>query len=161
MKKNIFLLLLFNIIITLSTTAQCKEYIKSVAKSSLSPYTLDGNFFSPIVFEGDKVELTRTFMAGQKYKISVVGMDFLEKKITITDQDGFIVFKNYQIKRKEEEQYFTDYEGSLIYCLGSTYWEFELEQSQNLTITVEIEQKAKKKSQRLRGCLGIVVGFFQ
>jgi len=43
--------------------------------------------------------------------------------------------------------------------LGALEWEFELESSQNYTIIVKLEKKSRKKKNRLRGCLGIVVGF--
>lgn len=157
MKKIILIFLI--IILPIVSFTQCKEFIKAIAPDALSPYTMDGNFLAPVALEGEEVVLTRTFLAGQKYKISVLGMDFLEKKITIKDEDGFIIFKNYPIKKKEKETYYTDYEGNQIQCTGALNWEFELEQSQNLTIIVKIEQIAKKKSDRMRGCVGIVIGF--
>lgn len=161
MRTKLYLSILLFFILPLVSKSQCKEYIKSIAPDALSPYVLDGNFFAPVIYEGEEIELTRTFLAGQKYKISVVGMDFFEKEITIKDQDGFIIFKNYKIGRKDKDEHFTDYEGYKVSCLGSTYWEFELEQSQNLTIIVKLEKKAKKKKDRLRGCLGIVIGFLE
>ncbi|MBN2891978.1 MAG: hypothetical protein JXL97_08935 [Bacteroidales bacterium] len=161
MRNKAFLPLILFLFLPFLIKAQCKEYIKSIAADVLDPYVLDGNFFAPVIYEGEEISLTRTFLAGQKYKIAVVGMDFFEKEITIKDQDGFIVFKNYRIKRKESDQYFTDYEGYQVDCMSSTYWEFQLEQSQNLTITVKLDQKAKRKKDRLRGCLGIVVGFYE
>jgi len=133
--------------------------MKAIAPSKLSPYLLDGNFNAPVVYEGETVKLNRTFLGSKKYKIMVIGMDFFEKKITIKDEDGFILFKNYLIKSNEEPQYYTDLEGNIVSCMGASAWEFELEKSQNLTIIVELEKKAKRKKNRLRGCLGIVVGF--
>ena len=157
MKKIILIILI--IILPIATFSQCKEFIKAIAPEALAPYIMDGNFLAPVALEGDEVVLTRTFLAGQKYKISILGMEFLEKKITIKDEDGFIIFKNYLIKKKEKETYYTDFEGNKIDCIGSLNWEFELEQSQNLTIIVKLEQIAKKKSERMRGCIGIVIGF--
>jgi len=158
-KVKILISLFFIIILAQGVNAQCREYIQAVAAYQLEPYTMDGNFLSPEIYEGEKVELSRTFLKGQKYKIMVIGMDLFEKKITITDSDGFIIFKNYTLKNNEETQYFTDFEGNNIISLGSNYFEFAPQTSQNLTIKVELEQKAKRKKKRLKGCMGIVVGF--
>lgn len=159
MFKKIILTLLLFATLSVAISAQCRNYIKAVAPGALDPYIMDGNFFAPVLYEGDSYELSRTFLSKQKYKISVIGMDLFEKKITIKDEDGFIVFKNYLIKKKENPTYFVDIEGNNIDCIGSSYWEFELERSQNLTVTVELERKAKKKKHRLKGCLGVVIGF--
>lgn len=156
-KIILFIILIFSI--SISSYSQCREYIKAIAPGILSPYILDGNFNAPVVYEGEKVDLSRTFLGGTKYKIAVLGMELFDKKITVTDEDGFILFKNYIIKNDEEAQYYTNIEGNKIPCLGSTEWEFELKKSQNLTISIVLEQKSKKKKNRLRGCLGIVVGF--
>ena len=141
------------------TNAQCKQYIQAIAPMQLEPFVIDGNFLSPVIYEGDQISLTRTFLVGQKYKVIVVGMDIFEKKITITDQDGFILFKNYSSKITESPRYFTDENGDKIVNFGSNYWVFEPTVSQNLTITIEIEQKAKSKKKRIQGCMGVVVGF--
>lgn len=156
-KRILFIILFFSI--SISSYSQCKEYIKAIAPGTLTPYILDGNFNAPVVYEGEKVKLTRTFLGGTKYKIAVLGMELFDKQITVKDQDGFILFKNYIIKKNEKPQYYTNIKGEKIPCLGSTVWEFELEKSQNLTITVVLERKSKRKKNRLRGCLGIVVGF--
>jgi hypothetical protein len=159
MRLKIFIPAIIFIFSAIITKAQCKEYIKSIAPDALAPYILDGNFFAPVVYEGEKVTLTRTFLAHKKYKIAVIGMDFFEKNIIIKDEDGFIIFKNFKSRKHEKDHYYTDYEGNKINCEGSNVWEFELDRSQNLTIIVQLEQKAKKKKFRLQGCLGIVIGF--
>ncbi len=158
-KYKIIISIFIAMAIIQSSNAQCREYIKAMAGMQLNPYVLDGNFLSPEIYEGEQVELTRTFLQGQKYKIMLIGMDMFERKITITDSDGFIIFKNYPSKNSEEARYFEDINGDQIMNFGSTYFEFTAEESQNLTIKVEIEQIAKKKKHRLKGCLGIVVGF--
>ncbi len=158
MKKRIlFTILLF--FTSISLYSQCKEYIKAIAPGILSPYLLDGNFNAPVVYEGDKIELKRTFLGGKKYKIAIIGMNLFEKKITVKDEDGFIIFKNYKIRNREKPQYYTNLKGEQVPCMGSNEWEFELNQSENLTIIVKLERKSKKRRNRLRGCLGIVVGF--
>ncbi len=157
-KKIIFSFIIF-LSLTFSANAQCKGYIKSVAPDALTPYIMDANFWAPVIYEGDKIELTRTFLAHQKYKIAVIGMDFFTKKITIKDEDGFILFKNFPSKRSEQTRFFTDIDENQIPCFDSNYWEFELNRSQNLTIIVELERKARKKKNRLKGCLGVVIGF--
>lgn len=160
MKRNlIFIPILFlSLFYSQSSFSQCQEYIEAVAEWELEPYLLDGNFQARIVYEGDSIQVTRTFLAGNKYKISVIGMDMFMKNITITDADGFIVYKNYLIG-KEEPEYFESNSGEMIMNVGTNYWEFEPETSQNLKITVEVEQVAKKKKLRIQGCLGVVVGF--
>lgn len=160
MKKAIIFLPIFILTLFYSITlkAQCQEYIEAVAEWELEPYVLDGNFQARIIYEGDSIEVTRTFLAGNKYKISVIGMDMFTKTITITDSDGFIVFKNYPIG-DEDLGTFTSQTGDEISCFGVNYWEFEPETSQNLKITVEIEKIAKKDKLRIQGCLGVVVGF--
>ena len=159
MSRKILNILVLSLILPIIAQAQCKEYIKSIAPEAVEPYVMDGNFFSPVVYEGEEIVLTRTFLAGQKYKVAVLGMDLFEKQITVKDADGFIVFKNYKIRKSEKAEYYTDYEGYKMPCLGSHFWEFELEESQNLTIIVQLERKARRRKDRLRGCLGIVIGF--
>ncbi len=161
MNKKIFLILFFSFIFYYSANAQCKEYIKAIAPTKLSPYILDGNFFAPVLYEGDKVELNRTFLANQKYKIAIIGMDFFAKKIIIEDEDGFIIFKNYPSKRNEKIRYYTDINGNKVPCFGSNSFEFELDRTQNLNIKVKLERKAKRRKNRLKGCMGIVIGFAQ
>ncbi len=140
--------------------SQCREYIKTIAPASLAPYVIDGNFFAPIVYEGDEVVLHRTFLAGHRYKVVVLGMNFLQKYITIKDENGIILFQNFTKRRHRELNCsFADYQGDSIPCLGSTYFEFKPDHSFNGEIIVKIERKAKRKKDRLRGCLGIVVGF--
>ncbi len=159
MKKKIFILLLLPIIFPVLAEAQCREYIEAIAPDKITPYVLDANFYSAVVYEGDKISFSKSFIQGQKYKIEVVGMDIFEKKITIYDEDEFIVFKNYQIKKKEDPQVYTDHNGNKVDCIGSNSWEFEVEESKNYKIEVQIEKKAKKKKQRLRGCMGVLIGF--
>ena len=86
-------------------------------------------------------------------------MDLLGKQVTITDDDGFIVFHNYPIKKEEQPTFFTNNNGEQVINFGSNYYEFEPEQSQNLKITVTIEKKSFWKKNRMKGCLGIIVGF--
>ena len=161
MKKNIIRILIIFLLLSIfqSVNAQCKQFIQSFAPMQLNPYVIDGNFLSPVVYEGEEISLTRTFLAGQKYKILILGMDLLDKQITITDNDGFIIFHNYPIKKNEQPAFFTNNSQEKIINFGSNYYEFEPEQSQNLKITVKIERKARWKKKRMQGCLGIVVGF--
>jgi hypothetical protein len=154
-----FFLSIFVILSNFAAKAQCKEYIKAIAPSILAPYILDGNFFAPIVYEGDKIVLHRTFLEGKKYKIAVIGMNLFEKKIKITDQDGFVLFANYQLNKKQKPLFYTNINGEKIPAWGSNQWEFSLNKTQNLKITVKLERKAKRRKNRLKGCLGIVVGF--
>ncbi len=157
--RKIFVITILLLINTF-TFAQCREYIKAIAPSQLEPYVLDGNFFAPVVYEGDKVTLKRTFLAGQRYKIMILGFDLLQKHITIKDESGLVVFQNYLPKRQKVLNCaFMDFEGNMIPCLGSNYFEFKPDVTTNLEITVTIERKAKRKKDRIRGCLGIVVGY--
>ena len=160
-KTNLIIILLISFLFNSvqSVNAQCKEFIESIAPAELTPYVIDGNFLSPVLYEGDEISLTRTFLAGQQYKIQIVGMNIFAKEITITDNDGFIVYKNYAMKKSEKPSYFTNYKGEKIINFGCNYWEYKPEQSQNLKITVKVEQKAKSKNKRMRGCMGIVIGF--
>ena len=168
MKLKILLSLL--LLFPFFANSQCREYIESIAGGELAPYVVDGNFFSPVIYEGESITLTRTFLAHQKYKIAVIGMNFFSKEITIKDQDGFVIFTNFQQKKSgfnrlfgdndnNGNSFFYNHNGDKIACFGSNYWEFELDQSQNLTIIVSLEQRAKKKKDRMRGCLGIIIGF--
>ncbi len=153
---TIFISLIFSIL----SFSQCREYIKAIAPSQLQPYVIDGNFFAPIVYEGDKVTLHRTFLAGHRYKIMVMGMDIWQKYITIKEQNGLVLFQNYLPRHKKHlDCAFRDYMGNIIPCLGTNYFEFTPDHSMNVEITVKIERKAKRRKDRVRGCLGIVVGF--
>ena len=140
--------------------SQCRTYIKTIAPTFLAPYVIDGNFFAPIVYEGDKVTLHRTFLAGHRYKIVVLGMNLLQKYITIKDENGLILFQNFsKHKNRDLDCSFADYQGDSIPCLGSTYFEFKPDHSFNGEIIVKLERKARRKKNRLRGCLGVVIGF--
>ncbi len=159
MKKHIVFIFISLIINTFSY-GQCKEYIKAIAPSMLEPYVSDGNFFAPTIYEGDEVTLKRTFIGGQRYKIMILGMDLWQKYITIKDDDGFTLFQNYLPKKhKELNCSFTDWEGNDIPCLGQTYYEFTPEHTITLVINVKVQQLAKRKKDRVKGCLGIVIGY--
>ncbi len=159
MKKLISLTAII-LTINLLSYAQCKEYIKAIAPSMLEPYVSDGNFFAPTIYEGDEVTLKRTFIGGQRYKIMILGMDLWQKKVTIKDDDGFTLFQNFPPRRhKELNCSFTDWEGNEIPCLGQTYFEFIPDHTMTLLIKVKVQQIAKRKKDRVKGCLGIVVGY--
>ncbi|GEM_PF-1974230 len=154
-----FFPILLAIFLSINLFGQCREYIKAMAPTLLQPYVSDGNFFAPVVYEGDKVQLTRTFIGGQKYKILIMGMDLWQKYITIKDDDGFTLFQNFPPRRKKLNCEFTDYQGNKIPCIGQNYFEFQPDHTVTLTITVKIQQIAKRKKNRVKGCLGIVVGY--
>ncbi len=160
MKKiKLFLAILVGLLfLSQNLKSQCQEYIEAIAEYELEPYVLDGNFLAPIIYEGDTVSLTRTFLAGNKYKISVVGMDMFVKYITITDADGFVVFQNFP-NAEEETKYFTSQAGENIACFGNNFWEFTPTKSENLKVLVKIEIIATKQKNRIQGCLGIIVGY--
>jgi hypothetical protein len=159
MIKRISLIVSFVLSFYFIDLAQCRPFIKAIAPEQLKPYILDGNFVAPVVYEGDKVYLTRTFLAGQHYKIMILGMDIWQKKITIKTQDGLVLFRNYNTYFHKDNCFFTDYQGNKIPCLGSNYFEFVPKYTTKITISVKIERKAKSRRNRVRGCLGIVVGF--
>lgn len=158
-KINIFFVF-FTVLLPIVGKSQCMEYMKSIASESLFPYVVDGNFYAPVVYEGDEIEMTRTFLEGHRYKIAVVGMNFFQKKITISNQNGNVVFSNFNFG-KSVKRTFNDYDGYEVECAGSNYWEFEPSESMNLVIHVEIEKKAKRKKSRLQGCIGVIVGYLE
>jgi len=43
--------------------------------------------------------------------------------------------------------------------LESNYYEFIATKTENLKITIRIEKKAKRRKNRLKGCLGIIIGY--
>jgi len=156
-KINLFIFLL---LLPFLSFSQCKEYIKSIAPSLLNPYVSDGNFFAPTIYEGDEVILKRTFIGGQQYKIMAIGMDIWQKHITIKDDDGFTIFQNFPSKKnKKFNCSFTDWQGNVIPCIGQTYFEFKPEHTITLIIQVKVQQIAKRKKDRVKGCLGIVIGY--
>ena len=159
--KKIFLTLIFAFVfLSVKSFGQCKEYIRTVAPEEIKPYIIDPNFFAPIMQEGERIDFQRTFLKGNRYIIKVIGVPFLAKTIIIRDENGNVIFANQNLKKfNVEDKYFTDYEGNQIPWQGSNYFEFDCDSSQNLTITVILEKKSKKKKDRLRGCLGVVIGF--
>ncbi len=157
MKK---LLIIYAVVIFANNLfSQCKSYIATIAPEQIKPYVIDGTFYAPVVYEGDKIVYTRAFLKGNRYIIKLVGFDILEKKIKILDEDGFLLFTNYRLNKKVEDKYFIDYQGNKVMWMGTNYFEFTPERSQNIKIVVKLERKAKRKKYRIQGCLGIVVGY--
>lgn len=155
--KKIFFLALLAILVQVSAKAQCREYIETIAESELEPYTLDGNFHSPIVTEGETVTLTRTFLEGQSYKIDVCGMDMFMKEITITE-DKTVVFKNFG--KDSEDKMMTTSDGTVLPVNGLNFYEFKADHTMNLKIKVKITPfPGGGGGVKLEGCLGILVGF--
>ena len=136
--------------------AQCHEYIETIAESELEPYILDGNFVSPIVTEGETVTLTRTFLAGQSYKIDVCGMEMFFKEITITE-DKTVLFKNFG--KDSEDKMVTTSDGNTFPLYGLNFFEFTPDHTMNLKIKVKITPFQGGGGLKLEGCLGILVGF--
>lgn len=153
--KKIFVLITL-IMVSLHGFSQCREYIESIAESELEPYILDGNFLSPIVSEGETVTLTRTFIAGQSYKIAVCGMDMFFKEITIKE-DKTVLFKNFG-KEAEDKQIVTS-DGITLPMQGLNFYEFTPERSQTLKITIKVVPFDGGSSFKLEGCLGLLIGF--
>lgn len=156
MKKLIFCAIVSLALQIQSAYAQCREYIETIAEMELDPYILDGNFLSPVVSEGDVVNLNRTFLAGQSYKIAVCGMDMFFKEITITE-DKKVVFKNFG--KDSQDQIITTSDGTMVPLNGLTFYEFTPDHTMNLKIKVKIVPFDGGGSMKLEGCLGILVGF--
>lgn len=154
--KKIFVIVCLSLLSVVQVSAQCREYIETIAESELEPYILDGNFLSPIVSEGDLVTLTRTFLAGQNYKIDVCGMDMFFKEITIT-QGKTVIFKNFG--KNTEEQFITTADGETLPLNGCNFYEFTPATSVTYNIKVKIVPFDSGSSFKLEGCLGILVGF--
>jgi hypothetical protein len=155
MKKIVISVLLAFIIQTVSM-AQCHEYIETIAESELEPYILDGNFVSPIVTEGETVTLTRTFLAGQSYKIAICGMEMFFKEITITEEKT-VLFKNFG--KDSEDKMVTTSDGTTFPLYGLNFFEFTPDHTMNLKIKVKITPFQGGGGLKLEGCLGILVGF--
>lgn len=158
--KNFLLISIFLLFVILPffSSAQCREYIEAISESELDPYVLDGNFLSPVVSEGEEVTLVRTFLAGQSYKITVCGMDMFQKEITITDNSGNVIFKNYGFD-EEDPPFITNSDGEMVPLTGITYYEFTPEKSMNLKVKVKIVPMGEDMGFKLEGCLGVLVGF--
>jgi hypothetical protein len=154
--KKFLIIALLSTVINFSAKAQCHEYIETIAESELEPYILDGNFIAPIVTEGETVTLTRTFLAGQSYKIDVCGMDMFFKEITITEEKN-VVFKNFG--KDSEDKMFTTSEGTTLPVYGLNFYEFTPDHTMNLKIKVKITPFEGGGGLKLEGCLGILVGF--
>ena len=155
MKKIIISVFLAFIIQTVSM-AQCHEYIETIAESELEPYILDGNFVSPIVTEGETVTLTRTFLAGQSYKIAICGMEMFFKEITITEEKT-VLFKNFG--KDSEDKMVTTPDGTTFQLYGLNFFELTPDHTMNLKIKVKITPFQGGGGLKLEGCLGILVGF--
>ncbi len=156
MKRLIFCAIVSLALQVSIASAQCREYIETIAEMELEPYILDGNFHSPIVSEGDEVKLNRTFLAGQSYKIAVCGMDMFFKEITISE-DKKVLFKNFG--KDTQDKLVTTSDGNMLPLNGITFYEFTPDHTMNLKIKVKIVPFDGGGSMKLEGCLGILVGF--
>ena len=166
MKKALLLSLMVWLIGLGGVKAQCREYIEAIAESELDPYVLDGNFESPILSEGESVELYRTFMSGLNYKIDVCGMEMFFKEITISEvekkDNGKRVVKNVVFKnfgKNTEDQIITTSTGESFPLNGLNFYEFTPDHTMELLIKVKIVPFEGGGSLKLQGCLGILVGF--
>ncbi len=134
-------------IVHISVNSQCKEYMEAISGMKLHPYTLDGDFIAPILTEGDSIVVHRTFSSGKTYKMAIVGLELFRIKVKITDSNKNLLFKNFD---NPEDQ---------IENEGVRTWEFAPDQSQNLIITVTVPIMAGKIQNRMKGCVGVLVGF--
>ena len=138
-----------------NVSAQCGEYIESIAESELEPYVLDGNIQSPIVSEGEVVTYNFTFQAGRSYKLDVCGMDMFFKEITITEGKAEI-FKNFG--KGTDDKFVTLEDGTMLPLNGLNFYEFTPDHNMNLKVKIKIVPFDAGSSFKLEGCLGVLVG---
>ena len=136
-------------------SAQCGEYIESIAESELEPYVLDGNIQSPIVSEGEVVTYNFAFLSGKHYKLAVCGMDMFFKEITITEGKTEL-FKNFG--RGTDDKFVTLDDGTMLPLSGLSFYEFTPDHNMNLKVKIKIVPFDAGSSFKLEGCLGVLVG---
>ena len=153
--KKLAILILALLLWCSYASAQCGEYIESIAESELEPYVLDGTIQSPIVSEGEVVTYNFAFKAGKHYKLDVCGMDMFFKEITITEGKTEL-FKNFG--RGTDDKFVTLDDGTMLPLNGLNFFEFTPDHNMNLKVKIKIVPFDAGSSFKLEGCLGVLVG---
>ncbi len=132
---------LFSLLTTGETSAQCKGFAKSLCKKELGAYLHDGNYHAAVLVEGEEAELYKTFYSDMDYRLVICGADGMPPiEFTVMDATGKVLYSNKEA--------------------GLTnIWDFKLEASQQLKIVVKVSTFGTRDQLPVSGCVAIMFGF--
>lgn len=122
--------------------AQCKTFAKETGRTSLKPFTHDGNYNAAVMMEGEEADLYKTFYSGSNYRLSVIASEPLTKVLfTVFDENGNKLYSN-------ESNY-------------KSTWDFNIKSTQQLHIVVKVPARTENQNDAQQGCVAILFGFKQ
>jgi hypothetical protein len=137
-------IVVFLLLNSFNSAAQCKRYTKKNCLPSLSPYLHNGQLTSTYMIPGDSAEVLMTFNAGKEYRILICSQELI----------GKVQFKVMDKRRKV--LYTSDEEAS------NPSWDFKVENTQQFIIQIMIpkkEKSIKKNNMVANGCVALLIGF--
>lgn len=141
MKSKIFFPSLFlSLILSISSFAQCKNFVKKQCMNMLAPYTHNGQLNVTTLAEGENASLRLTFYSGQSYRIAICAEAILGKlNFRILDDANNELYNNKDSKKD--------------------YFDFDSKSTQDLIIEVSVPEAKQKGVAVNRGCTSIMIGF--
>ena len=138
---KIALLFVFLTILPLLSIAQCREFTEEKAIPLLGDYILSGRYHSLKLTEGEEILIFKTVNRGLKYRFIIIGAEELPKNIEmkITDWNDVLIYNN------KDDKY-------------NNVFDFENKKTQRIKIYIYVP-KPKDNSDRIKGCVGLVIGF--
>jgi len=143
MKRSIYIIILIftALAIHFNAGAQCKSFAKEIGRTSLKPFTHDGNYNAAVMMEGEEADLYKTFYSGSSYRISVIASEPLDKvEFSIFDENDKKLYSNKNDNFKST-------------------WDFNIKSTQQLHIIVKIPARSEKQTDAQQGCVAILFGF--
>jgi len=137
----IILLAFIALAFTHNANAQCKTFAKETGRTSLKPFTHDGNYNAAVMMEGEEADLYKTFYSGSNYRISVIASEPLSKVIfSIYDENGKKLYTNEASNFKST-------------------WDFNIKSTQQLHVIVKVPARTENQTDAQQGCVAILFGF--
>jgi hypothetical protein len=137
LKSLLFIFLLG--IVCIPTKAQCKGFARDTGRELLNGYSIDDNYNSAILTQGETAEMYKTVIEDRDYRIVVKGSETLPPiEYQVTNASGCILFDNRY--------------SNLTYL-----WDYTPTVTQQLKIGVTVPWADKGSPQS--GCVAILFGY--
>lgn len=138
---SFIILLILAFTVQVNVNAQCKTFAKETGRTSLKPFTHDGNYNAAVMIEGEEADLYKTFYSGSNYRISVIASEPLTKvEFSVADENGKVIYTNAGVNYKPT-------------------WDFNIKTTQQLHIIVKVPTRNENQSDAQQGCVAILFGF--
>ena len=137
-------IVVFLLVSSFNSVAQCKRFTKKNCLPSLKPYLHNGQLTSAYMMPGDTAEVLMTFNAGKEYRVLICSQELIGKvQFKVLDKHKKVLYKS---------------DSEAI----NPSWDFKVTNTQQFIIQITVPKKVKtahKTDMMMNGCVSLLVGF--